>query len=52
MTLAKIIRNGNSQGIRIPQEMRTTDKEFFTLPKWVMRILPGPLMIRGCRPGR
>ncbi len=33
MTLAKIIRNGNSQGIRIPKEMRTTDKEFFTLPK-------------------
>ncbi len=29
MTLAKIIRNGNSQGIHIPQEMRTTDKEFY-----------------------
>lgn len=52
MTLAKIIRNGNSQAIRIPHEMWTTDKEFFTLPKWAMRILPGPLMIRGCQPGR
>ncbi len=29
MTLAKIIRNGNSQAIRIPHEMRTTDKEFY-----------------------
>ncbi|MBQ9256357.1 MAG: hypothetical protein IJ181_04460 [Acidaminococcaceae bacterium] len=29
MTSTKVFQNGNSQAIRIPQEMRTTDKEFF-----------------------
>lgn len=27
MTTTKVFQNGNSQAIRIPQEMRTTDKE-------------------------
>ena len=29
MTTTKVFQNGNSQALRIPQEMRTTDKEFF-----------------------
>ena len=29
MTVTKVFQNGNSQALRIPQEMRTTDKEFF-----------------------
>ena len=29
MTATKVFQNGNSQALRIPQEMRTTDKEFF-----------------------
>ena len=29
MTVTKVFRNGNSQAIRIPQEMRTTEKEFY-----------------------
>lgn len=29
MTPTKVFQNGNSQAIRIPQEMRTTDKEFY-----------------------
>ena len=29
MTATKVYQNGNSQALRIPQEMRTTDKEFF-----------------------
>ena len=29
MIQTRVFQNGNSQAIRIPQEMRTTDKEFF-----------------------
>ena len=29
MTITKVFKNGNSQAIRIPQEMRTTNKEFY-----------------------
>ena len=29
MTTTKVFRNGNSQAIRIPQELRTTEKEFY-----------------------
>ena len=29
MTVTKVFKNGNSQAIRIPQEMRTTEKEFY-----------------------
>ena len=29
MTVTKVFQNGNSQALRIPQELRTTDKEFF-----------------------
>lgn len=29
MTVTKVFRNGNSQALRIPQEMRTTEKEFY-----------------------
>ena len=29
MTATKVFRNGNSQAIRIPQELRTTEKEFY-----------------------
>lgn len=29
MTTTKVFRNGNSQALRIPQEMRTTEKEFY-----------------------
>ena len=29
MAATKVFQNGNSQALRIPQEMRTTDKEFF-----------------------
>lgn len=29
MTITKVFQNGNSQAIRIPQELRTKDKEFY-----------------------
>lgn len=29
MTATKVFQNGNSQALRIPQEMRTTKKEFY-----------------------
>lgn len=29
MIQTRVFQNGNSQAIRIPQEIRTTDKEFF-----------------------
>ncbi len=29
MTVTRVFQNGNSQAIRIPQEMRTTEKELF-----------------------
>ncbi len=29
MTVTKVFRNGNSQALRIPQELRTTEKEFY-----------------------
>ena len=29
MTATKVFQNGNSQALRIPQEMRTTNKEFY-----------------------
>ena len=29
MTATKVFQNGNSQALRIPQEMRKADKEFF-----------------------
>ena len=29
MTVTKVFRNGNSQALRIPQDMRTAEKEFF-----------------------
>ena len=29
MTTTKVFQNGNSQAIRIPQELRTTEKEFY-----------------------
>ncbi len=29
MTVTKVFQNGNSQAIRIPQELRTTAKEFY-----------------------
>lgn len=29
MTATRVFRNGNSQAIRIPQELRTTEKEFY-----------------------
>ena len=29
MISTKVFQNGNSQAIRIPQEMRTTEKEFY-----------------------
>ena len=29
MTATKVFRNGNSQAIRIPQEMRTDEKEYY-----------------------
>ena len=29
MTVTKVFQNGNSQALRIPQEMRTTNKEFY-----------------------
>lgn len=29
MTATKVFRNGNSQAIRIPQELRTTEKDYF-----------------------
>ncbi len=29
MTATKVFQNGNSQALRIPQEMRTTSKEFY-----------------------
>jgi len=29
MTTTKVFQNGNSQALRIPQEMRTTNKEFY-----------------------
>jgi len=29
MTTTRVFKNGNSQAIRIPQEMRTDKKEFF-----------------------
>lgn len=29
MIRTRVFQNGNSQAIRIPQEMRTTDKEFY-----------------------
>ncbi len=29
MTATRVFQNGNSQAIRIPQEMRTTNKEFY-----------------------
>ena len=29
MTMTKVLQNGNSQAIRIPQDMRTMDKEFY-----------------------
>ena len=29
MTTTRVFQNGNSQALRIPQEMRTAEKEFF-----------------------
>lgn len=29
MTVTRVFQNGNSQAIRIPQEMRTTERELF-----------------------
>ena len=29
MTTTRVFKNGNSQAIRIPQEMRTDEKEFY-----------------------
>ena len=29
MTATKVFQNGNSQALRIPQEMRTTEKQFY-----------------------
>ena len=29
LTATKVFQNGNSQAIRIPQELRTTEKEFY-----------------------
>lgn len=51
MTLTKIIRNGNSQASVYRRRCGRRIKSF-TLSKWAMRILPGPLMIRGYQPGR
>ena len=29
MTMTRMFQNGNSQALRIPQELRTTEKEFY-----------------------